>query len=65
MSKFFEASKNILYFGVVVMLLVYMVIYRKSCNELNDLRRENRILKRYLQQELFNSKDYVGDIYVI
>lgn len=47
------------------MLLVYMVIYRKSCNELNDLRRENRILKRYLQQELFNSKDYVGDIYVI
>ena len=69
MSKFIENVKFCLELAAAIMLLIYIFMYRRCSDELIELKRENTILKKYIQQELqinnMNIYTIRDDIYVI
>lgn len=69
MSKFIGIVKFCLELAAAIMLLIYIFMYRRCSDELIELKRENIILKKYIQQELqinnMNIYTIRDDIYVI
>ncbi len=69
MSKFIENVIFCLELTAAIMLLFYFFMYRRASDELIELKRENTILKKYIQQELqknnMNIYAIKDDIYVI
>lgn len=67
MTKFLEILKDVLAVAVTVMLLFYVVKYRKCINRIIELQCENNILRRHLMQNYKNTPDifFDDDIYSI
>ena len=67
MSKFLEILKDVLAVAVTVLLLVYIVKYRKCIDKVMELQVENSILRKYWMQNYKNTPAFIsdGDVYII